>query len=446
MGETSRLSAGRVFRTWWPLAASWVLMGIEQPAIAATVARLAQPEVNLAAFGGLVYPLTLIIESPVIMLLAASTALSKDMASYRKLWRFMMATGAVMTALHLLLVTTPLYYVVARGVLGLPEAVLGPGRLALLLMLPWTWSIAYRRFNQGVLIRCGHARAVSSGSAIRLTVDGIILVGGYLIGTIPGAAVASAALGAGVLCEACYAGVVVRPVLRDELSLAAPVDPPLTYRTFIVFYVPLVLTSLLSFLALPIGSAALSRMPAALASLAVWSVVIGVVFIFRSLGVAFNEVVVALMDEAGAATRLQSFALGLAGATTAALVLIAATPLADIWFRQVSALDPRLATMARTGIWFTIPLPMLSVLQSWFQGSILYSRRTSGISEAVVIYLVSSAVLLTAGVLWGQATGLYVGLATLTISTALQTGWLWFRSRPAIRANLARGSELEARS
>jgi len=95
-------------------------MSAELPMVSAVVARLAQPEINLAAYGGVVYPLALIVESPIIMLLAASTALSKDWASYRKLRRFMMVAGAALTALHLLVALTPLYYVVVRGLIGAP--------------------------------------------------------------------------------------------------------------------------------------------------------------------------------------------------------------------------------------------------------------------------------------------------------------------------------------
>jgi hypothetical protein len=41
-------------------------------------------------------------------------------------------------------------------------------------------------------------------------------------------------------------------------------------------------------------------------------------------------------------------------------------------------------------------------------------------------------------VVWGQVIGLYVGLAAFTISSAAQTSWLWWRSRPALRAVAAR--------
>jgi hypothetical protein len=72
------LPTKRILQVWWPLAASWALMALEGPAISAIVARLADPEVHLAAYGGIVFPLALFIAAPIIMLLAASTALSVD--------------------------------------------------------------------------------------------------------------------------------------------------------------------------------------------------------------------------------------------------------------------------------------------------------------------------------------------------------------------------------
>ena len=67
-----------VFATWWPLAVSWLLMGLELPAISAGLARLPDPKIHLAAYGGVVFPIALMIESPIVMLLTASTAVSKE--------------------------------------------------------------------------------------------------------------------------------------------------------------------------------------------------------------------------------------------------------------------------------------------------------------------------------------------------------------------------------
>ncbi len=428
----------RIVRTWWPLATSWLLMAAEMPMLSAVVARLADPAIHLAAYGGVVFPLALIIESPILMLLSASTALSRDWASYRLVWRFMMTAGALLTGLHGLIAFTPLYFVLVRGVLGVPEAIVAPARLGLMIMLPWTWAIAYRRYHQGVLIRCGHSQAVGVGTAVRLTTDAVVLAIGYGIGTLPGIVVAATAVATGVVAEALYVGWAVRPVLRHRLKPAAAVTPPLTWRAFALFYAPLALTSLMSLVAQPIGSAGLSRMPRPIESLAVWPVVTGLLFLIRSLGFAYNEVVVALLDERGMTPYLWRFARVLAIATTAIVLLIAVTPLSTFWFGRLSALPADLLALARVGLLFTLPIPGLTVMQSWCQGTIVHSRRTRGITEAVVVYLAINVLLLWAGVVWGQAIGLHIGLAALTLSLAAQTGWLWQRSRPALAAVVVR--------
>jgi hypothetical protein len=77
----------------------------------------------------------------------------------------------------------------------------------------------------------------------------------------------------------------------------------------------------------PIGSAAISRMNLAIESLAVWPVVTGLVFILRSLGVALNEVMGALLEEHGSYPALRRFAVWLGFLTSLALLILAATPL-----------------------------------------------------------------------------------------------------------------------
>jgi hypothetical protein len=270
-----------------------------------------------------------------------------------------------------------------------------------------------------------------------LVADVTVLAIGYSIGTIPGIVVATSAVAAGVISEAIYAGLRVRPVLQSELVHATRVEPELTFNAFTVFYIPLVMTSLLSLIAQPIGSAAIWNMPRDLESSAVWPVVAGLIFMMRSLGIAYNEVVVALLDEPGAARTLRRFALYLAGALTGVLLLVVATPLSHFWFQQISGLSPDLTDLARAGLWFALPIPAMSVYQSWYQGAILHSRRTRAITEAVVIYLVTIAAMLWFGVANGVWTGLFVGLAAMTISMTLQTAWLWWRSRSILAAHHA---------
>ena len=442
--KKSSVSFSYIFKVWIPLAASWLLMGMELPILSAIVARLVEPEINLAAYGGVVFPLALIIEAPVIMLLAASTALSKDWASYKKLHNYMMLAGGTLTTLHLLVALTPIYYFVVEGLLDAPSEIIEPARIGLVIMAPWTWTIAYRRLHQGIMIRFGHTNIIGVGTGVRLGMDVIVASVGYFLG-LPGIVVATSAVASGVTAEAIYIGLTVRPVLRMDLKPAPAIQPALTYRAFFAFYVPLVMTSLLTLLIQPLGSAALSRMPRALESLAAWPVLSGLIFMLRSMGVAFNEVVVALLDEPLSAKPLHRFTMLLTFGTTGMLLVIAATPLSRLWLENFSGLSPELATLARDGLWFGLLLPGLNSLQSWYQGALLNSGKTRGISEAVAVFLLSTGVVLLGGVAWGRATGLYVGLGAFSFGMLTQTIWLWVRGRPVLRALYERDHGLETR-
>ena len=154
---------------------------------------------------------------------------------------------------------------------------------------------------------------------------------------------------------------------------------------------------------------------------------------FRSIGVAYNEVVVALLEKPLSTQSLRRFTGILSAFTTLLILIMAVTPLSLFWFQVISGLEPDLAAMGVTGLIIAIPTAGLAVLQSWYQGTILYGGRTRGITEAVVVFLVTCTALLWAGVTWGQVTGLYWALASFTIAMITQTIWLWYRSRPEER-------------
>jgi hypothetical protein len=430
--HSSPLTTKEIFRRWWPLAASWLLMGAELPFVSAIVARLANPEINLAAYGGVVFPLALIIESPIIMLLAASTALSKDWLSYKKLQKFMMVAGAVLTLLHTLVAFTPLYYWVVEHVIGAPQEVVEPARLGLMIMVPWSWAIAFRRFQQGVLIRFDHSRAVTVGTMIRLAGIASVLTAGYLIQSIPGVIVAAAAVITGVVGEAIYAGWRVRPVIQNQLKTAQKVQPELTFREFAKFYTPLALTSLLTLIAQPIGSAALSRMPNALESLAAWPVVNGLIFLLSCVGFSYQELVVTLLDKPNAFYKLRDFAAKLALIGTAALAIVTITPIGKFWFEGASGLSPTLTGMALVALWLGLLRPGFLVVLFGLQGALVHSRRTRPITEAIALSLTVSSLILWLGVLRDDIIGLYVGVAAFTIGVVVQVLWLWLRGRSTI--------------
>ena len=420
-------------RAWLPLAASWMLMACELPALSAVVARLVNPEIELAAYGSVILPIALIIEAPIIMLLAASTALSRDGASYRELRSFTHRAGAVLTALHLLVALTPAYDIVVGAWIGAPAPVAEAARIGLIIMTPWTWAIAYRRFNQGILIRFGHNRAVTVGTVLRLTANISVLALGWWSKAMPGAVLAASAVASGVTVEAIYAGLRVRPVVREQLAADDPEAEPLRGRAFWAFYVPLALTPIIALLTQPLAAASVARMPEALSSLAVVPVVVGFLFIFQALGLALNEVVIAGLEHPARARDLRRFTLMLAAAIALVVVAMATEPLARFWFGNVSGLSPELVHYARGAVILGIPTTFTRVLISWYGGVLVHARQTRAISEAVVVFLLVAGVVLSVGIATGQVAGVYVAMVAMSLGRIAQVLWLWWRSRSAVR-------------
>ena len=110
---------------------------------------------------------------------------------------------------------------------------------------------------------------------------------------------------------------------------------------------PLALTSLLALASQPTVTFFMGQSRGALESLAVLPVVHGLTFIFRSLGLSYLEVVIALLGP----TRqhfamIRNFAVGLGLVAAVSLISIAFTPLAFVWFREGSGLSDELAQFA----------------------------------------------------------------------------------------------------
>ncbi len=413
----------RILELWWPLAASWLLMGAEMPLVVGVVSRLPDPDAQLAAIASIIYPIALLIEGPIIMLLAASTALAVDRRSYSWLSRAVWIAIAVLTAVHAACAFTPLYDVIAADWMRAPPDTIEPGRIGLQLLTPWTSMIAYRRFQHGLLIRHERSHHIGIGTGLRLSANAIVLTAGYLHGGYCGAAVGAAAIAAGVTADALYAAWAVREA-RAALPEHDPTATPLTWRRFRRFYVPLAITPLLTLALQPIGAAAMNRMPSAMPSLAAWGAVYGLIFMLRSFGFAYQEVAVRLSSTADGARALRRFAHWLAWSTSGALLLIWSTPLAQVWFGTVSGLRGDVLQMATFGVGFGVLMPAYAVWINYYQGVLVQAHVTRPVTGAVLVYVGTAALLLQLAVGAGAWPGLPATLCALTVAGLCQTAWL----------------------
>jgi hypothetical protein len=392
---TDNLSYRKIFIFWGPLALTWLMMAAEQPFLVAVIARLSDAKYNLAAFG-IAFSFALIIEAPVIMLMSASTALVTDRHSYRKLKRFTDILNMSVVAVQLILLIPPVFNFLVQDLMGVPDNVSRLTYISLILLIPWSPAIGYRRFYQGILIRNNLTGRVTYGTVIRLSVIGLAGYGLYLTG-IEGAYVGAATLSIAVFLEAIASWSMARNTVRRIINDGDfSVDDPRSnshgekvgYRFIARFYTPLALTSLLSLGVNPFVVFFLGRSHMAIESLAVLPVVNSLVFIFRSMGLSYQEVLIALVgDRKQNYPSLRNFAITLGVIVTVIPAIIAFTPLANLWFLKVSGLTPELAAIAFTPLKLMLFLPALSVLLSFQRSTLVITGKTRPISIATGIEL-----------------------------------------------------------
>ena len=423
MPHSKPISLKDVFQLWLPLAGSWLLMGIESPMLAAFVARMVSPDITLATWGSLVYPISLVVEGPIIMLLTASTALAKDLFAYQKLFKYMIFMSLTLSLIHILIAFTPLFFFVAEDLMNVPKSLLLPGKIGLQIMTPWTLMIAWRRLNQGVMIRHGSSNLVAIGTFIRLTSLVLVLSYGRWFTSFSGIIVGASAVAIAVTAEAIYAQVAVQRILK-EMSHQSIESNQITRKSFMKFYLPLAITPLASLLIHPVGAAGMSRMPEALPSLAAWPVVYGLVFITRSLGFAFNEVVVALLPRPNGKLELLRFTRILAISTSAFLALLALTPLGSFWFLYVSGLSEELAYLSSVTLIFAVLMPGYQAYQAWYSGLLINENKTSGISYAVLVYAIIAIIGLWIGAHRATFPGIYWAVNVFVFAGLSQTLYL----------------------
>lgn len=421
------LTTKKVLLFWLPLAATWLMMSVEGPYVSAMIARLSEPKLNLAAFG-VAFSLAVFIEAPIIMIMTASTTLVEDFKTYTKLRNFTVFLNAIITVLMLILVIDPVFRFVTVTLMNLPENLYDLCKLGTILFIPWPAAIGFRRFYQGVLIRYGHTRKVAYGTILRLVSMSVTAFLLYRYGDVDGIALGAASLSIGVTAEAIATRIMAGKAIRLYVGIREDKNPKINYSYIFSFYVPLLATSIIAMGARPLVTFFMARAVAPVESLAVLPVITALVFIFRSGGIAYQEVVIALLNENKENREpVLKFAVILGTVSTIALIVLSLTPLADWWLADVSGLSRELTEFAKMPLLILSLMPALAVLVNVQRGLLVYKHRTRPITvgSAVEMLGIIAVSLIMIGIFdvvgaIGAAMGFFLGRVMVNIYYAYE--------------------------
>lgn len=425
-----------IFWFWVPLFASWLLMTAEGPFVSTIINRLPNEIIMLAA-QGIVVSLSVTIESPIIALLSTSTAVVKDRPSYLLVRRFTIHWAIFLTFVAAALAFTPLFDLIIVDLMQTPAAVAEWVRPGLKIMTFWSAAIAWRRFLQGVLIHFGLTRRVAWGTVVRLISSGGTAV---ILATTTGFAgviIGSMALMAGVISEAVYATLAVRPVLQNQLAPEIPVHAgePLTYSKLFWFHLPLALTSLLTLLAQPMVTFSLARLDQPTLSLAAWPVLFQITLLSRAAAFAWPETVIALSDGPRTFIPIRRFTLNLAGILSVLMALFITTPLSAFYIYVIQDMEPLVGALTKSSLVFFLLFPGLTVFVSWLRGLLIKEGVTREVNIGMAINLAVTAVVLILGVI-NNLPGLSTAAVALNIAVFCEVLFLLWRTRSILAPDI----------
>jgi hypothetical protein len=420
-----KMSQRQMLTFWLPLAASWMLMSTEGPILQGAIARLPDMQTQIAAFG-IVMSLEITIESPVIMLLATSTALATNARNYATLRNFMIMTNIAVTTVAALVAFTPLFQIIVETVMGIPPPVAAAARPGMKILTLWSAFIGWRRFYQGVLIRQGQTRWIGYGTLARLISSAGTAIALVLLAQLSGVSIAALALMVGVIVEALFVTVAAQKTVAAILGRSDPGDS-VSLGYVAKYHTPLAATSLLTLLAQPVIGAGLARMPFPEENLAAWPIVWGILFIFRSPAFALPEVVLALLSTDRLSEPVRAFCLRVGLGSSAALCALVATPLLGLYLRYLAGLPDRLSHFVVPGLLLGILLPFLNSFHSWLRGLFMARRSTNVIYWGMALNLTATIGVVLAGVAL-QATGVVAAVVALILSILVEIYFLQIRS------------------
>lgn len=385
------LTLRRLLAIYVPLALSWIMMAAEMPICTRFVNSLPDNRIQTAALLVLL-SIALFIESPVIDLLATSTTLAKTRSHFESIRRFTVWLMAWTGVVHLLIAATPLFDFMMLGVLGQSREVAEAVRIPMLIMVPWSPAIGWRRHVQGVLIRNGVTKPIGLGTGVRVSTIIVVCLAGYLTHRIPGAQVAALALTSSVVAEAVFIHVAGLRALGN-MEWQPEDETRLGRKELLAFHLPLTFSTMVMLTAMPATSSALGHSPDRILAMNSWQVSIALAFLLRTMTFALPEVVIANWRSGRDSWLLVRFCLGVGVSLSGLMLVLGFSGLDKVFFTQVTRADWEVANGAHVAFLACAALPTLTALTSYVKGVMTAERVTSSrlyatLSSVAVLVLI----------------------------------------------------------
>lgn len=414
--STTSAYTRRFWTIFLPLALSWSFMAVEAPLAMAVLGQAPDARLNAAALL-VVFGIAIFLESPVIDLLSTCTTLGTHRKNYVVLSGFTWMMMAWVTVMHAAVTLTPLYDLVTLELLKVNPNVANAAHLPLILMIPWSACVGWRRSLQGFMIRHGNTRPISLGTFVRIATMAAVGFGTVAFTSLNGLVCVAVSLVCAVFAEAMFIHFASRPTIADLPE--GDGETPVSYRRLFSFHLPLTASTAVMLTSTLFVTGALNLVPSQVLALAAWQTANATIFLFRASAFALPEAVISLW--APETKRLTARLCLYVGSVLSGLMLLFhVTTLDRQVFVHLYNTKNDQALMAGVAMLSTSLLPLVNAIASYYRGALTANHVTWARLVAIAASLGALALCLQFGVTQ-QWVGVVVAGVSVTVSAVVET-------------------------
>jgi len=430
--EEQQLTIRALLVFYAPIAFSFFLAISTHSLFNAGLARLSQPEVYISAFA-VARSLMHVFESPMIMITQTVAALADGPGNYRKVRTFTLGLLAVIVGLLAFFTMGGLANAVFVHVMDLRGDTLAAANIIMRVFIAFPCASAVKFFMQGIMIRLQVTPLLSAATIIRIGYVVLFILNIDRLTMISEAAAAGLMFFTALAMEGLLLLIGARlfigrlPEAVEKASKSWPASPRLTYPMIISFFSPLILTSIIRTLAMPVINTGLARTPSPELALSAYAVAWGLAMIIMSPSIMFHQVSLSfagrLQPERLRTIKLFALLVGLAMSFT--MAVLAFSDGAYFILTRLIGASSLISQMAVEVLKVGSILPLLMIGREFYWGILAKQRLTKylGISKVISVVMLTVTVGLLS--LLDLPNPAVIGILAMMVSEAVEFTFLY---------------------
>jgi hypothetical protein len=361
------------WRFYWPLALTGSVMVLAGQFQNGVLARYPEAVTELAVFA-IASGTFGLFHAGVNFVSQMSNVYARSEQGRRTAMHFVILASLVLTVLLVMLGFSPMGPALLHAVYDIDASIIDRVIVYLQLFVPLVVLDGMRQFQLGLLVQNRMTGRVTILNTIQLAT----IISGLVLGFSAGFPAPYVLVGSQIVASSLHFGLLSWIIARDYELPEQQEHADLTFSELFRFFLPVATTGVMFAISRPVLYALIARTPDAIVSIAALRVGFDVATLFQLAANQFRHFFVTFGDDNLAQKRQFMLIIGIG--ITAAMLVIAATPISHYLLADLIGITGNVLAYAREVLLWMCLLPALILWRNYYHGLLMVARKTNGMA------------------------------------------------------------------